>query len=168
MRFWCSVSDRCSGKIGEGEVPPACSSCVYTLCLEQREPCHIRHDWCGFMRIVRAYLHEALVGGPTRAGRFCVAIICPARSAAALLPSGHAASQRTTSQEFPPPLPVMKSVYISANDSPRRRGLPDTTPNVFLTITHHLWAASRFGLRGEINAAQKTSCLCHPRTVPNR
>lgn len=36
MRFWCSVSDRCRGKIGEGKVPPACSSCVYTLCLEQR------------------------------------------------------------------------------------------------------------------------------------
>lgn len=36
MRFWCSVSDRCSGKIEEGKVPPACSSCVYTLCLEQR------------------------------------------------------------------------------------------------------------------------------------
>lgn len=124
MRFWCSVSDRCSGKIGEGEVPPACSSCVYTLCLEQRGPCHICHDWCGCMRIVRAYLHEALVGGPTRAGRFCVAIICPARSAAALLPSGHAASQRTASQQFPHPLPWWNQF-------------------TFLRMIHHVAGASR-------------------------
>ena len=36
MRIWCSVSDRCSATIGEGKVPPASSSCVYTLCAEQR------------------------------------------------------------------------------------------------------------------------------------
>lgn len=43
--------------------------CLHSLC-GTKGPCHICHDWCGCRRIVRAYLHEALVGGPTRAGRF--------------------------------------------------------------------------------------------------
>lgn len=67
--------------------------------------------------------------GRTNASRqFCVAIICPALSAAERSPSRHAATQP-------------KSVYISGNDSSRRPGPLDITPNVSLTITRHLQAA---------------------------
>lgn len=70
MRFWCSVSDRCSGKIGEGEVPPAqLQLCLLSL-FGTKGSCHIRHDWCSCRRIVRAYLHETPEGEPTPAGRF--------------------------------------------------------------------------------------------------
>lgn len=126
MRFWCAVSDRCSGKIGEGKVPAARSSCVYTLCCGTKGPCHSRHDWCSCKRIVRAYLHETLVLGPVRAGRFCFTIICPAH---ATDPTQQTTSNRSTSY-------VIKPVYISGNDSRRCPGLRDTTPDV-LPHRHH-------------------------------
>lgn len=104
MRFWCSVSDRCSGKIGEGEVPLA----QFQLCLLSlfgtKGSCHICHDWCGCRKIVRAYLHETPEGEPTPADPFCVAIICPAHSSVKRSSSTHAATQP-------------QSVYISGNDS---------------------------------------------------
>lgn len=69
MSFWCSVSDRCSGKIGEGEVPPTrLQLCLLSL-FGTKGSCHICHDWCGCRRIVRAYLHET-PEGETPAGRF--------------------------------------------------------------------------------------------------
>lgn len=43
--------------------------CLHSL-LWTKGPCHIRHDWWGCRRIVRAYLHETPVGEPARAGRF--------------------------------------------------------------------------------------------------
>lgn len=70
MRFWCSVSDRCSGKIGEGKVPPA----QLQLCLRSlfgtKGPCHMCHDWWGCTRIVKAYLHETPEGEPMLTCRF--------------------------------------------------------------------------------------------------
>lgn len=69
MSFWCSVSDRCSGKIGEGEVPPTrLQLCLLSL-FGTKGSCHICHDWCGCRRIVRAYLHET-PKGETSAGWF--------------------------------------------------------------------------------------------------
>lgn len=70
MSFWCSVSDRCSGKIGEGEVPPArLQLCLLSL-FGTKGSCHICHDWCGCRRIVGAYLHETPEGETAPAGRF--------------------------------------------------------------------------------------------------
>lgn len=122
MRFWCSVSDRCSGKIGEGKVPSACSSCVYTLCLEQRglvifamidaaaeeslEHIYMKHWW--------EEQHEQAV------------FVLPLFVLHTLWQS---VCQAGMLQHSRPSLPLpylMKSVYISGNDSPRCPGLPDT------------------------------------------
>ena len=61
MRFWCSVSDRCSGKIGKGGRLRQAAAAVFTLFVWYKGHCHILHDWCGCRRIVRAYLHDSLV-----------------------------------------------------------------------------------------------------------
>lgn len=141
MRFWCSVSDRCSGKIGEGEVPLA----PFQLCLLSlfgtKESCHICHDWCGCRKIVRAYLHETPEGGPTPAGPFCVAIICPAHSLAQHSPSTHAATEP-------------QSVYISENDSSCCTGPLVITPKRI--PPYHVSSAGRFA-SGEDRKAQNIS-----------
>lgn len=67
--------------------------CLHSLC-PTKEPCHICHDWCGCRWIVRPYLHETLVGGPTWAGGFCIALICPAHYMAEWLPNWHAAAEQ--------------------------------------------------------------------------
>lgn len=88
------MSDRCSGKIGDGKVASACSSCVYTLCAEQRGLVIFTViDAAAGEEL--AYLHETLAGGVTPAHRFfCVAILRPAHSAAEQL----AATQKDKNQ----------------------------------------------------------------------
>lgn len=111
--------------------------CLHSLC-GTKGPCHIRHDWCGCRRIVRAYLHETPAGGPTRAGRSVLPLFV-------LHTPQQCACQAGMLQHNKPSLTVhhvMKSVYISGNDSPHRLGLPDTTPNISFAITRHLQATS--------------------------
>lgn len=137
MRFWCSVSDRCSGKIGEGEVPRA----QFQLCLLSlfgtKESCHICHDWCGCRKIVRAYLHETPEGEPTPAGPFCIAIICPA----------HSLAQARTLQQNPNQFTFLRTIHHAI------QALWSLLPNVSLPITCLQRAHS---LRGKI-APLKTS-----------
>lgn len=138
MRFWCSVSDRCSGKIGEGEVPLAqLQLCLLSL-FGTKGSCHICHDWCGCRKIVRAYLHETLEGEPTPAGPFCVAIICPA----------HSSAKSARMQHNP------QSVYISGNDSSCYTGPLVMTPKRI--PRYHVSSASRFA-SGDDRTAQNIS-----------
>lgn len=101
--------------------------CLHSL-FGTKGPCHIRHDWCGCRRIVRAYLHETPVGEPTQAGRFVLPLFVL-----------HTPRQSTCQRRRAATQP--KSVYISGNDSSHCLGPLDITPNVSPTITRHLQAA---------------------------
>lgn len=150
MSFWCSVSDRCSGKIGEGEVPPArLQLCLLSL-FGTKGSCHICHDWCGCRRIVGAYLHETPEGETAPAGRFCVAIICPAHSPAARTPRTHARTRAATQPQ---------SVYISGNDSSRRTGPSVISPSVSFAIACHRWAYAPWGASQTSQQDVSPSCL---------
>lgn len=125
MRFWCSVSDRCSGKIGEGKVPPPQLQLCLCSLFGTKGPCHMCHDWWGCRRILKAYLHETPEGEPMQACRFVLPLF--------VLHTPHPNTyQRGILQHN------QNQFYISRNDSSHHLGPLDITPNVSLTILRHL------------------------------
>lgn len=147
MSFWCSVSDRCSGKIGEGEVPPArLQLCLLSL-FGTKGSCHICRDWCGCRRIVGAYLHETPEGETAPAGRFVLPLFAlHTPQPAARTPGTRAATQP-------------QSVYISGNDSSRRTGPSVIPPSVSFAITCHRWAYAPWGASQTSQQDVSPSCL---------
>lgn len=140
--------------------------CLHSL-FGTKGPCHIRHDWCGCWRIVRAYLHETPVGGPTRASRFVLPLFV-------LHTPRQSACQAGTLQRSGPPLtvpPVMKSFYNSGNDLPCwafRTLLP-----MYLSLSQVVSKQPLSSALGKITLLKTSqwdispSCLCHPCTILN-